>query len=59
MENTYTFSNHNNNKFILLLQKGPCPYEYIDDWEKLSETLLLEKELHLIRKILLMQITCM
>ena len=44
MENTYLFSNHNNNKFILLLQKDPCPYEYIDDWEKFSETLLLEKE---------------
>ena len=28
--NTYRFSNHNNNKFILLLQKGVYPYEYWD-----------------------------
>ena len=30
----YTFSNHDINKFILLLQKDVCPYEYMDDWEK-------------------------
>ena len=41
--NTYKFSNHDNNKFILLLQKGVYPYEYMDDWEKFNET-LLEKE---------------
>ena len=29
--NTYTFSNHDNNKFILLLRKGIYPYEYMDD----------------------------
>ena len=29
--NTYKFSNHNNNKFILLLQKVFYPYEYMDD----------------------------
>ena len=45
--NTYKFSNHNNNKFILLLRKftkfiSPC--EYIDDWEKFNETSLPEKE---------------
>ena len=40
--NTYKFSNHDNNKFILLLRKGVYPYEYIDDWEKFSETLLPE-----------------
>ena len=28
--NTYTFSNHDTNKFILLLQKGAYPYEYIN-----------------------------
>ena len=28
--NTYKFSNHDNNKFILLLQKSVYPYEYMD-----------------------------
>ena len=42
--NTYKFSNHDNNKFILLLWKGVYPFEYIDDWEKFNETSLLEKE---------------
>ena len=32
------------NKFILLLKKGVCPYEYMDDWETFNETKLLEKE---------------
>ena len=42
--NTYKFSNHDNNKFILLLQKGVYLYEYMNDWEKLNETSLPEKE---------------
>ena len=42
--NTYKFSNHDNNKFILLLQKGVYPYKYMDDWEKFNETSLPEKE---------------
>ena len=29
--NTYKVFNHDNNKFILLLQKDVCPYDYIDD----------------------------
>ena len=41
--NTYKFSNHDNNKFLLLLRKGVYPYECMDDWEKFSETLLHEK----------------
>ena len=52
--NTYNFFNHDNNKFILLLRKGVYLYEYIDDWEKSKEKLLLEKEdiySHLIWKI--------
>ena len=30
------------NKVILLLQKGVCPY--MDDWQKIKETSLSEKE---------------
>ena len=42
--NTHKFSNHNNSKFILLLLKGVYPYEYMDDWQKLTETSLPEKK---------------
>ena len=42
--NTYRFSNHFNNKFILLLRKGVYCYEYMDGWEKFNETSLPEKE---------------
>ena len=42
--NTYKFSTHGNNKFILLLQKGLYPYEYMDDCERFNETSLPEKE---------------
>ena len=41
--NTNKFSNHDNNKFILLLQKGFFPYEYMDDWEKFNKTSLPKK----------------
>ena len=40
----YKFSNHDNDKCILLLQKGVYPFEYMDDWEKFNETTLPEKE---------------
>ena len=42
--NTYKISDHDNNKFILLLRKVVYFYEYMDDWEKFNETLLPEKE---------------
>ena len=42
--NTYKFSNHDNNKFILLLQKGAYPYEYMDGCKKFNEASLPEKE---------------
>ena len=42
--NTYKFSNNDINKFILLLQKSVYLYEYMDDWEKFSETSLPGKE---------------
>ena len=32
------FSIHNSNTFILLLQKGVYPYEYMDAWEAFNET---------------------
>ena len=28
----------------MLLQKGVCPYKYIDNWEKFHEASLSEKE---------------
>ena len=42
--NTYKFSNYDDNKFILLLQNGIYPYEYMDDQGKFNETELPEKE---------------
>ena len=42
--NAYKYSNHGNNNFILLLQKGVYLYKYLDDWEKFNETSLLETE---------------
>ena len=41
--NTYKFSNHDNNNFILLLRRGVYSCEYMDDWEKFNETSLAEK----------------
>ena len=61
--NTYKFANHGNCKFVLLLQKGVYPYEYMHDWEQLNETLLPEKKKKKVFtvtqtwKILLKQIT--
>ena len=42
--NIYKFSNHDNNRFTLLLWKGVYPYEYMDDWEKFNEKSFPEKE---------------
>ena len=42
--NTYIFSEYDFNKFVLVLQRSVCPYEYIDDWENLNKTSLPEKE---------------
>ena len=42
--NTYEVCNGNLNKFILLLRKGVYPYEYMDNWEKIDEASLPNKE---------------
>ena len=42
--NAYKCSNHDNFKFILLLQKGVYRYEYMDDWENFNKKSLPEKE---------------
>ena len=42
--NTYRFSNRDNNKFVLLFRKGVYPYEYVHDWKKFNQTLLLKKK---------------
>ena len=41
---TYKFCNGDINKFILLLIKAVYPYEYINSWERVNETLLPDKE---------------
>ena len=40
--------NYDNNKCILLLQKGVYPCEYMDDWEKFNETTLPEKSVFIV-----------
>ena len=42
--NTYKFSNHDINKFILLVWKGVNTYECMDDCEKFDEISLPKKE---------------
>ena len=42
-KNTFKFPNNDVNKFILMLRKGVCPCEYMDDWEKFNKTKLPEK----------------
>ena len=44
---TYEFCNGNLNKFILLLRKGVCPYEYMGNWERFDEPSLSNKEFFL------------
>ena len=41
---TCRFVNENMSKFILLLRKVVYPYEYMDSWEKLNQTLLPDKK---------------
>ena len=41
---TYKFSKREKDKFILLLRKGVYPYDYMDSWERYSETKLTDKK---------------
>ena len=41
---TYRFCNNDINKFIMLLRKGVCPYEYMDGWDKFNEKSIPSKE---------------
>ena len=36
-KNTYGFFNGDIDKFMFLLRKGICPYEYMDDWSRFDE----------------------
>ena len=42
--NIYKFCNNDLDKFIMLLQKGVYPYEYIDKWDKFNEKVLPGKD---------------
>ena len=42
--NIYELCNEDINKFNLLLRKGVCPCEYMDNWERFDETSLPDKE---------------
>ena len=42
--NTYSFPNHDIDKFILFLRIGLYSYEYMDNWEMSNEKLLAERE---------------
>ena len=44
LKKTYSFCDDDLNKFVLLLRKGVYPYEYMDSWERFSETSLPSKE---------------
>ena len=43
-KNTYRFCNSDLYKFVLLLRKGVCPYEYADTWERFNEISLPSTE---------------
>ena len=45
--NTYKFCNNDLDKCIMLLRKGVCPYEYIDEWDKFNEKVLFYSNLTL------------
>ena len=44
-KNKSKFSNHDINKFILLLREGIYLYRYTDDWEKFNAISLSKKKI--------------
>ena len=42
--NTYEFCDNDMDKFLILLRKGVCPYEYMDGWDRFSEKTLPDKD---------------
>ena len=44
-KNKSKFSNHDINKFILLLREGIYLYRYTDDWEKFNDISLPKKKI--------------
>ena len=44
MKSQRKYSNHDSNNFTLLLRKGLYHDECMDDWEKIDETSLPEKD---------------
>ena len=42
--NVHKFSNHDTNKFILLLQKCVYPYKCVNDWKRFNEISLPGKQ---------------
>ena len=47
-KNAFNFFNNGINKFILLLRKGVYPYEYLNEWEQVSETSLPKKKIFIV-----------
>ena len=39
-EQFFGFEEYNKNQYKLLIKKGICPYEYMNDWDKFKETKL-------------------
>ena len=52
---THKYPNHDNNKFILLLQKGVYPYECMDDWEKSKKIITYKRRF--LRSLIMEDIT--